>query len=239
MIPLPISVAIIDSHVLFRKILSHFLSLQDNISVVFQVSSTHEGLDLLKAASIDIILINPNVALEPMLLRSMTIDIRNEFPGIKIIGLWMFDETPINDGLMTLSFDGIICKSDEPDTLLRIIRGVYNHQIYNDINISRLGGLGQKNVHGKNYHQGLNVLNDREKKIIELIWEGKSNKEIADTFFLGSKSIEKMRQDMKEKLGVKSTIGLIKYGIAKGIIRTKGRTPNSFEKRPIVEALRY
>jgi len=61
-------------------------------------------------------------------------------------------------------------------------------------------------------------LNEREKKMLQLIWEEKSNKEIADELFLGVRSVEKIRQDMKEKMGVKSTVGLLKYAINQRII---------------------
>ena len=61
-------------------------------------------------------------------------------------------------------------------------------------------------------------LNDREKKIIRLLWEEKSNKEIADELFIGIRTVERTRQEMKEKVGVKSTVGLIKFAIQKKII---------------------
>jgi DNA-binding NarL/FixJ family response regulator len=57
------------------------------------------------------------------------------------------------------------------------------------------------------------VFTEREKRILQLMWEEKSNKEIADELFLGIRSIEKIRQVMKEKTGVKSTIGLMKYAL--------------------------
>jgi DNA-binding NarL/FixJ family response regulator len=66
----------------------------------------------------------------------------------------------------------------------------------------------------------LNVpLTGREKKVLQLLWEEKNNKEIADEIFLSVRSIEKIRQDMKEKLGIKSTVGLFKYAIERKIIQ--------------------
>jgi DNA-binding CsgD family transcriptional regulator len=51
-----------------------------------------------------------------------------------------------------------------------------------------------------------------------LIWEEKSSKEIAGELFLGVRSVEKIRQDLKEKVGVRSTVGLLKYAIDKKVI---------------------
>ena len=67
------------------------------------------------------------------------------------------------------------------------------------------------------------LLNEREKRIIQMLWEEKSNKDIADEIFLSVRSIEKIRQDLKEKLGAKSTIGLIKYALSNKIIASGSR----------------
>jgi len=56
-----------------------------------------------------------------------------------------------------------------------------------------------------------------------LIWEEKSNKEIADLLFLGTRSVEKIRQDIKEKLGVKSTVGMPNFAIENKIVKTEMR----------------
>jgi DNA-binding CsgD family transcriptional regulator len=62
-------------------------------------------------------------------------------------------------------------------------------------------------------------INEREKKILQLLWEEKSNKEIADELFLGIRTVERIRQDLKEKVGAKSTVGLLKYAINQKIIK--------------------
>jgi DNA-binding NarL/FixJ family response regulator len=51
-----------------------------------------------------------------------------------------------------------------------------------------------------------------------MIWEEKTNKDIADELLLGLRSIEKIRQEMKEKTDARSTVGLLKYAIRHGII---------------------
>jgi DNA-binding NarL/FixJ family response regulator len=80
------------------------------------------------------------------------------------------------------------------------------------------------------------TLSDREKEILQLLWEEKSNKEIASQLFLSIRSIEKIKQDMKEKLEVKSTIGLLKCAINKQIININARLPKK-DSRPVKNAL--
>ena len=54
-----------------------------------------------------------------------------------------------------------------------------------------------------------------------MLWEEKLNKEIANEIYLSIRSVEKIKQDMKEKLGIKSTVGLLKYAIEEQIIMPK------------------
>ncbi|MET0394827.1 MAG: LuxR C-terminal-related transcriptional regulator, partial [Chitinophagaceae bacterium] len=61
-------------------------------------------------------------------------------------------------------------------------------------------------------------LDEREKQIIRLLWQEKTNKEIAEEIFLSIRSIEKIRQNLKARLSVRSTVGIFKYAIRTGII---------------------
>ncbi|MFT3701299.1 MAG: helix-turn-helix transcriptional regulator [Agriterribacter sp.] len=74
---------------------------------------------------------------------------------------------------------------------------------------------GQQNKKGVS--NKTSSLTDREIKVIQLLWEEKSNEEISSILFLGIRSIEKIRQDIKEKIGVKSMIGIMKYAIVNNI----------------------
>ena len=62
------------------------------------------------------------------------------------------------------------------------------------------------------------ALSDMEKRILQLIWDEKSNKDIAVSLCLTIRSVEKIRQDIKKKTGVRSTVGLIRYAIDTKII---------------------
>jgi DNA-binding CsgD family transcriptional regulator len=61
-------------------------------------------------------------------------------------------------------------------------------------------------------------LTDKEKRVLNLLWAEKTNKEISDEMYLGIRSIEKIRKEMKDKLRIKTTIGLIKYALSHQIL---------------------
>lgn len=62
------------------------------------------------------------------------------------------------------------------------------------------------------------LISDREKDIIRLMWKDYTNKEIADTLNISLRTIESHRQNIYDKLNVKTLGGIFKFGIENGII---------------------
>ncbi len=221
----PLHVAIVDDHSLFRKTLKNYLSEQKDIQVVIQATDMADLLGKLNNVPVDVLVmdlfmpgLNGNDAIQ--LLRS-------EYPDIKILILSMSNDMDLISDLLDSGIHGYISKSDEPEDLVQAIHTVSANGIYqNRIFTEALYWNKQNNIKARAV-DALMLLNEREKKILQLIWEEKSNKEIADELFLGVRSVEKIRQDIKEKIGVKSTVGLLKYAIDKkiigvGLLRSEG-----------------
>ncbi|HEX9513248.1 MAG TPA: response regulator transcription factor [Puia sp.] len=220
----PINIAIVDDHSLFRKTLKNYLSEHENLNVAIQAADMFDLFSKLKTSSIDILLmdifmpqLNGNEALKTL---------RIEYSTMKILVLSMSTDIDLISDLLDAGIHGYISKADEPEELLQAIEAVAENRIYrNKLFTEALYWNKQNNI--KSFGDGAEFsLNEREKKILQLIWEEKSNKEIADALFLGIRSVEKIRQDMKEKIGVKSTVGLLKYAINKKIIGIGTRSSN-------------
>ena len=211
-----IKIALADEHTLFRKLLKNYLSEQENINVIIQAADVFDLLDKLKDFSVDILLLD--IFMTKWNVSDALKVIRNQYPEIKVLILSTCTDLEIINDLLDAGIYGYISKEDEPEELLRAITMVASNRIYrNGLFTEALYWNKQNNiVIGR--HEPVVVLNEREKKILQLLWEEKSNKEIANQLFLSIRSIEKIRQDMKEKLGVGSTVGLLKYGIARKVI---------------------
>jgi DNA-binding NarL/FixJ family response regulator len=221
----PVNLAIVDDHSLFRKTLKNFLSEQENIQVVIQASDVFDLLSKLKTAKADVLILdvfmpelNGNEALKM---------IRTEYSALKIVVLSMSTDMNLISDMLESGIHGYISKADEPEELLLAIAASSDGRIYrNKLLTEALYWNTRNNIRGYMDEPPVS-LNEREKKILTLIWEEKSNKEMADELFLGVRSVEKIRQDMKEKLGVKSTVGLLKYAIHKKIIGVKALNAES------------
>jgi DNA-binding NarL/FixJ family response regulator len=200
-----INLAIVDGHSLFRKTLKSFLSEQEKISVILQGAELSEVIKKLKTTSVDVLLID--VFMSGLNGTDEIKYLCEEFPDVKVVALsGTIDLKSIRD-LLEAGIFGYVSKADEPEELLKAIRSAVDNRSY------------CSTLYIRNYAGGAQItLNERERKIIQLICEEKSTREIAGALFLGTRSVEKIRQDIKEKIGARSIIGLLKYAIHKQII---------------------
>jgi DNA-binding NarL/FixJ family response regulator len=216
-------IAIVDELPLFRELLKNYLSEQSDVKVLAQASDIFELLDKLTHLSIDVLVLNAFIP-DPDISGILKI-IQDRYPNIKILVLSACTDPQVISELLDFGIHGYISKTEAPEDLLRAITAASGNSIYRSKLLTEALYYNKKH-NAKNGTNGVSlVLNEREKKILQMLWEEKSNKEIADQLFLSVRSIEKIRQDMKEKLGIKSTVGLLKYGIIKKIIGHTNLTP--------------
>ena len=218
-----INVAIVDDHTLFRRTLIHYLSAQKNIIVSVQASDTPELLNKLKTTPVDLLLMD--IFLPPVDVVDALQLIRFEYPEMKILVITVCNDLENITELLDLGINGFISKDDEPEDLINSIRAISENKVYHTRSFTEaLFRTKQFNMTNETFREA--SLNEREKKILQLLWEEKSNKDIADELFLSIRSVEKIRQDMKDKVGVKSTIGLIKYAVQKKIFGSGKKNVN-------------
>lgn len=205
----------------------NYLLDQRNVSVVIQTSDIPELLDNLGSSAVDIVIMDSMVS-GMNCIDAVTL-LRNKYPSIRILILSMKTDMYQVSDLLESGIHGYISSTEEPEELLKAIQAAAENRIYrNGLFTEALYWSKQNSINVNQYDSMMINLNEREKRILCLIWEEKTNKEIAEELFLGVRSIEKIRQDLKEKIAAKSTIGLIKYAIDKRIIRVDAKNSEAF-----------
>jgi DNA-binding NarL/FixJ family response regulator len=215
-----INVAIVDDHTLFRKTLQYYIAGQHNINVVIQTSDIFELLSKLKNTQVHVLLLE--ICMPHLSAHEAIGLIHSQYPDIKILILSMCTDMDLLSNLMDGGVYGILSKTDEPDELIQAILSLSQQKLYKSRIFTEVMYWNKQHYPINRHHADI-ALNKREKEVIQLLWEEKSNKEIAEHLFLGIRSVEKIRQDMKEKLSLKSTVGLFKYGITNKIIEIRYR----------------
>lgn len=208
-----INVAIVDAHTLFRKTLKNYLAGNENIDVVIQSADIPDLLYKMKDSRVNVLL------MDVMMPETNGIDaikiIQRQYPDTNILVLSTCTDMDMLSDLIELGVYGYLSKNDEPEELINAILSISQKRIYRNKMFTEIMYWSKQNNIVNIPHK---LISEREKEILKLLWEEKSNKEIADHLFLSVRSIEKIRQDLKEKLGVKSTVGLLKYAIRKKFI---------------------
>ncbi|MFL5741142.1 MAG: LuxR C-terminal-related transcriptional regulator, partial [Flavisolibacter sp.] len=137
-----------------------------------------------------------------------------KFPEIKIIGLSMHDDENIVLQMLEAGAQGYLIKNAHKDELIKAIKVVNTGGHYFDNHITKkLAKMIASFRFGSSPGKHNVSFSEREKKIIELICEGYSGKEIAQKLQLSARTIENYRDSIIQKMDVRNTAGLIIYAI--------------------------
>lgn len=214
-----IKLAIANSYPLFRETVKCYLEIHEDINVVFDVSDLQQLLNNLEISDVEVLLVDIYL---PLFQEKEALKIiREKYPKINILVLTIFNDDTAVENLLDFGVRGFISATDNPGDLIRAIRIVSSNQLYrNSLLTNALYKLRELDESSRTGRKKV-LLNDREKGVLRMLWEEKMNKEIANEIYLSIRSVEKIKQDMKEKLGIKSTVGLLKYAIEEQIIIPK------------------
>jgi DNA-binding NarL/FixJ family response regulator len=102
------------------------------------------------------------------------------------------------------------------------IRKVHSGKDFFSPTISKRRQMHDRKAHARGDLPGSppSALTSRETEVLQLVAEGKANKETADELKISVKTVEKHRQSLMEKLNIHDTAGLTRYAISTGIIES-------------------
>jgi DNA-binding NarL/FixJ family response regulator len=216
---MPIKVGLVDDHQLFRMLLAGYLSQQSEMKVIFEASNASELFSKLSCNTIDILLLDifmPNMNG----IDAATI-LRNEFPHIKIVIVSLCTDINIITTFLDTGIYAYLSKNEDPENVVSAIKAASENRIYKSSLFTEALYKSKESEIKNGIRKSDIILDQREKQIIQLIWEEKSNKEISEAVYLSVSSIEKIKQDLKDRLDVRSIAGLIRFGILNGVISLK------------------
>ncbi len=117
---------------------------------------------------------------------------------------------------------GFLLKQTSAHEVCRAIREVEKGNTFFSVSISRR--IDRLNppllIRGGRLNKKAAQLTSREMEVLQLIAEGKANKETASELGIGIKTVEKHREHLMEKLDIHDTAGLTRYAISAGIIES-------------------
>jgi DNA-binding NarL/FixJ family response regulator len=141
-------------------------------------------------------------------------------PPTRILMLSAHNDDAYVSTAMEIGAAGFLIKQTSSHEVCRAIREVSNGKTFFAPSVSRhmdrLNPTNRPRLHNKKIAQ----LTSREMEILQLIAEGKANKETASVLGISIKTVEKHREHLMGKLDIHDTAGLTRYSIGAGIIES-------------------
>jgi two-component system nitrate/nitrite response regulator NarL len=146
--------------------------------------------------------------------------LRKEAPAMKVLILSVHSNKEYIFRVIQAGAHGYVSKEAPPAEVLRAIESVYEGEPHFSEDIRR-DALNQF-VIGGGKKSPFAQLTSREREVLLLIADGRSNKEIADRLNIGVRTIETHRERIMRRLNIHSVAGLTKYAIANGLVSLEG-----------------
>jgi len=145
--------------------------------------------------------------------------IRKEYESIKIIVLTMYDDQEMITKMMEMGANAYLTKTTDPNEIYEAILTCMNEDFYFNelVNQAVLLKLNYKRT-VKQHYPNTTKFSEKELQILKLLSEDKTTEEISKEVFLSPRTIETIRQNMKNKVGSKTIAGLIVYGMRNRLI---------------------
>jgi DNA-binding NarL/FixJ family response regulator len=211
-----IKVAIADDHALFRAGVKTSLSSKRDVELIAEADNGMQLLNLLKHIEPDVILLDIQM---PIMDGIQTLpEIRKVRPDAKVIILSMHNDHSMISKLMEIGANSYLTKNSDSETIYQAIKTCYEQEFFfNELtNKALLTGLRTKRTDLAS-PQEVN-LSDKETRVLKLMCEEKTTKEIADIVEISPRTVEAIRDKLKTKTGAKSMAGLVMYAVKNGII---------------------
>jgi DNA-binding NarL/FixJ family response regulator len=214
----PYQIVLADDHVLLRQGLKRILQGTADLEVVGEASDGLELLRLLNQLTPDMIILDISM---PNLRGIEAIhEIKTLHPDVIVMILTMHKEKEYLYQAVSAGVDGYLLKEDADTELFSAIEKIRQGKFYLSPHLSEglFDNLTQiRRGSGKPSFEPPE-LTTREREVLKMIAEGKSNKEVADLLFISVRTVEHHRANIMVKLNIKKTADLVKYAISKGYV---------------------
>jgi DNA-binding NarL/FixJ family response regulator len=210
-------ILIVDDHALLRSGLRALLTDNPSFEVVGEADN---GRDAIRAVG----QYGPNLVLMDLSMPDMNgmeaiTEIKRRYPEVRVLVITLHKSEDYVHAALKAGANGYILKDATPDEFRVAIRNVLAGKTYLSMDVSAnvVSGYlgGGKSVGASNTYDSLT---HREREVLKLVAEGRSNREAADFLSLSVKTVEKHRANLMTKLNVKNSAGLTAYAIGKGLV---------------------
>jgi DNA-binding NarL/FixJ family response regulator len=213
-----ITVLLAEDHQIVREGFRALLKHEHDIEVVGEAADGRQAVQLTRKLRPAVVVMD--IAMPLLNGLEATRQIRRDFPDTKVLILSAHSDNAYVEQVAVLGASGFLLKQTSSDNLATAIREVQKgNTVFSPAISERLQGRDQVSLdRGGQFKKRGNRLSSREVEVLQLIAEGKPNKQVAAELGVSFKTVDKHRQHLMAKLNIHDVSGLTRYAISAGII---------------------
>lgn len=210
-----IRIVLADDHKIMREGLRALLEKHADFEIAAEAENGIEAVQLVKKLKPHIVIMD--IGMPGLNGIEATRQVTTDAPATKVIALSMHSDKRFVVEMLKAGVSGYLLKDSASEELASAIRAVLSGTPYLSPKITDVVLKDYLSTLTKTEPSAFTVLTPREREVLQLIAEGRTTKEIAAALFVSVKTVETHRQQLMEKLDLRSVAELTKYAIREGL----------------------
>jgi DNA-binding NarL/FixJ family response regulator len=213
-----ITVLLAEDHMIVREGFRRLLEAEDDLDVIGEAQTGRQAVELTRKLRPAVVVMD--IAMPQLNGLEATRQIRKAVPATKVLILSAHSDDAYVDQAIAVGAVGFLLKQTSSHDLSNAIREVQKGNTFFSASIARRLHDQKIPASGVALRRKVAQLSSRELEVLQLIAEGKANKQTAAELGISIKTVEKHRQNLMAKLNIHEISGLTRYAIAAGIIES-------------------
>jgi DNA-binding NarL/FixJ family response regulator/two-component sensor histidine kinase len=208
-----IRVLLVDDHAMFREGLVRILGAWPGIRVVGEAADGRQAIELVEQLQPDVVVMD--IAMPNLNGLDATRQISRRFPDVRVVILTTYESRQYLVQIVKVGAAACVLKRSAGTELLAAVQAAAQGESYVSPTIA---GMMLDDYRLRIDHCGDDMLTEREREVLQLIVEGRTNQEIADELIVSIKTVQTHRAHILRKLGAHDRADLVKHAISTGMI---------------------
>jgi DNA-binding NarL/FixJ family response regulator len=215
---IPLRILIVDDHAVVRRGVRSLLESYQGFEITGEAATGREAVEMARRLQPDVVVMD--LSLPELNGLDATRQILKDSPRSEILVLTMHHSEELARDVLQAGARGYVLKSDADQSLIAAVKSLREHKPFLSARVTEFvldDYLRRTDTHEE--AQSHETLTAREREIIQLLAEGKRNKEAASTLGISVKTIEAHRANIMRKLRLRSVSELVRYAIRNKIVQ--------------------
>ena len=211
-----IKVLLVDDHAILREGLRMVLDAQPGITVIGEADDGRQAVDMAEDQHPDVVVMD--IAMPNLNGLEATRQIKRRFPSVQVVILTMHENRQYLNQIVKVGATACVLKRSAGTELVTAVKAAARGESYFSPSIASMILEDYRLRLTQDTPDDAELLTEREREVLQLVAEGRTNQEIADLLTLSIKTVQTHRSHVMEKLDAHDRTDLVRYAMRKGMI---------------------